>query len=51
MLMKKLFNIAAISADEVSVGSVGFHSCSAAVIKGILYAAECSQGAATINDI
>ena len=42
MLMKKLFNIAAISNEMMSVEVVKLHSESATAIERVLYAAECS---------
>ena len=42
MLMKKLFNIAATFNKTVFVKAVKLHLKLAAVIKGVLYAIECS---------
>ena len=41
MLIKKLFNIAAIFANEVSIKSMKFHSHFTAAIEEILYAIKC----------
>ena len=51
MLMKKLFNIAAILSEMMTVEFMRLHSQSVEEVKEILFAVKCSQVASIINEI